>query len=84
MHTILPKGHPFNGPGREQSFKTCDDNQHWIHVTVFEGDSDLVVNCKNLGKVTIDNLPALPAGEASIIVRLTVDMNGVIKIEAHD
>ena len=26
MHTILPRGHPFNKAGKEQSFKTCDDN----------------------------------------------------------
>ena len=84
MHTILPRGHPFNKAGKEQSFKTCDDNQHWIHVTVFEGDDSLIENCRLLGKVTVDNLPALPAGHASIIVRLSVDGNGVIRVEAHD
>jgi len=26
MHTILPRGHPLNKAGKEQSFKTCDDN----------------------------------------------------------
>lgn len=62
MFPIFKKGTPMNGPGKEEGFKTVDDDQHWIHVTIYEGNEDLVKDCRWLGKLTIDNLAKKPAG----------------------
>ena len=73
MYPILKKGTPMNGVGKEEGFKTVDKDQHWIHVQIYEGNSELIKDNRFLGKLTVDNLPKCPTGEAGIRVRLTTD-----------
>ncbi len=64
----------------EDTFYTCHDGQRAIQVDVYQGESRHVANNLKLGELTIP-VPAKPAGEQSITVRFTYDINGILEVD---
>lgn len=65
---------------REQTVNTIVDNQAALHVSVFQGESRLVKDNIFLGEITIP-VPAKPAGQVSVSIRFTYDVNGLLEAE---
>lgn len=59
---------------------TVHDNQSAITVGIYQGESRRVENNVHLGDLTIQ-IPMAPAGEQSIDLRYTYDINGVLEVE---
>lgn len=59
---------------------TVHDNQKSIRVDVYQGESRRVENNLKLGELKI-KVPPAPAGEESIDVRYTYDINGILEVE---
>ncbi|UHA75068.1 molecular chaperone HscC [Paenibacillus sp. 481] len=84
----LSSGHYFpiierNTPipvSRVERLYTIKDNQKMILVDVYQGESRRVDNNLKLGEVEI-NVPPAPAGDQSIDVRYTYDINGILEVE---
>jgi molecular chaperone HscC len=66
---------------REEMFSTIEDNQTSITFGVFQGEHSLVRDNKKLGEYTIKDLQPLPAGEHTISVRFTYDLNGILEVD---
>ena len=66
---------------REETFHTLEDNQTAIKFGVFQGEHSLVRDNKQLGEVSIKGLEPRPAGETSIRVRFTYDLNGILEVD---
>ncbi|MFT3693028.1 MAG: Hsp70 family protein [Kofleriaceae bacterium] len=66
---------------REESFSTIADDQTELTVAVYQGEHSLVRDNKKLGEFTIKGLAPLPAGEQSIRVRFTYDLNGILEVD---
>ncbi|WP_058303578.1 molecular chaperone HscC [Gorillibacterium timonense] len=63
-----------------ERFYTLRDNQTQLVVDIYQGESRRVENNIHLGDLDI-HVAASPAGEQSIDVRYTYDINGVLEVE---
>ncbi|QDQ26282.1 molecular chaperone HscC [Chitinimonas arctica] len=65
---------------REQIVSTIVDNQPALHVSIFQGESRLVKDNIFLGELILP-VPPRPAGQISVAVRFTYDVNGLLEAE---
>lgn len=65
-----------------RAFSTVVDNQKEINVVVYSGNSSIPEECSELGMLTIENKEMGPAGTVGVIVKLSVDSNGLLKCYA--
>lgn len=65
---------------RVERLYTVHDNQKRLTVAVYQGESRLVEHNIKLGELQI-KIPPAPAGEQSIDVRYTYDINGILEVE---
>ena len=65
---------------RVQRLYTVQDNQRHLSVDVYQGESRRVENNLKLGELKV-KIPIAPAGEQSIDVRYTYDINGILEVE---
>jgi len=63
-----------------ETFYTSHDKQTTIHVNVYQGESRRVDNNIKLGELIVQ-VPSGDAGEQSIDVRFTYDINGILEVE---
>lgn len=72
-------------PTREHRVvQTARDDQRELRLELFEGEGEDVHDARRVGLVTLGALPAAPAGEVSILVDFTVDVDGLIRVDARD
>lgn len=67
---------------REEVYSTVSDNQTEISVVIFQGENRLVRNNIQLGKLEV-RVPKKKAGEESIVVRFSYDINGLLEIDVQ-
>lgn len=65
---------------REERFSTLQDNQKQINLKVFQGENPLVKNNILLGEILV-KVPKAPAGEQSVDVRFTYNLDGLLEVE---
>jgi molecular chaperone HscC len=65
---------------RVERFSTISDNQKAIAVEIFQGESRLTKNNIKLGLIELA-VPPAPAGQQTIDVRFTYDINGILEVE---
>ncbi|HEX7375985.1 MAG TPA: molecular chaperone HscC [Pirellulales bacterium] len=61
---------------------TVEPNQTEIRCKVFQGESRRVDENLLLGEFSVGEIPRAPAGEQSLDIRFTYDLNGVLEVEA--
>jgi molecular chaperone HscC len=73
--TVLPAS-------RISTFSTVAAGQREIRLEVYQGEHSLCEKNQKLGEYSVKGLPLSPAGEQSIEVRFSYDMNGVLEVDA--
>ena len=68
---------------RVETFRTVDHNQKEIQVEVYQGEHSLCRDNRKLGEFKMKNLPQRSAGEVTMDVRFTYDLNGLLEVEAR-
>ncbi|MBS0261312.1 MAG: Hsp70 family protein [Planctomycetes bacterium] len=66
---------------RVERVYTIHNNQTYMEIRIYQGESRRVEGNLLLGKVTVQGIPRGPAGQA-VDVRFTYDLNGVLEVEA--
>ncbi|MBL0694488.1 Hsp70 family protein [Comamonas sp. JC664] len=66
---------------RVERYTTTGDFQREIRVEVYQGEHAQCSDNVKLGEYTFTGLPPAPAGEQSIAVRFTYDLNGILEVE---
>jgi molecular chaperone HscC len=66
---------------RVKGYVPMQEGQKSLAFEIFQGEARLVRDNINLGKLTVP-LPKLPRGEATVDVRFTYDVNGLLEVEA--
>jgi|CXWL01.1.fsa_nt_gi molecular chaperone HscC len=66
---------------RVSSFSTTTDGQTTIVIQVFQGENASCVDNRKLGSYRVKGIPPAPAGEQSVEVRFTYDLDGVLEVE---
>jgi molecular chaperone DnaK len=69
---------------RSETFSTADDNQPSVEVHVLQGESEMALYNKTLGKFQLVGIPPAPRGMPQIEVTFDIDANGIINVSATD
>jgi molecular chaperone DnaK len=69
---------------RTETFTTADDNQPSVEIHVLQGERDMAMYNKTLGKFQLVDLPPAPRGIPQIEVTFDIDANGIVHVSAKD
>src|SRR5688572_9534217 len=69
---------------KSETFTTAEDNQPSVEVHVLQGESEMAVYNKTLGKFQLVGIPPAPQGLPQIEVTFDIDANGIINVSAKD
>jgi molecular chaperone DnaK len=67
-----------------QVFSTADDNQGAVTVHVLQGEREMAVGNKSLGRFDLTGIPPAPRGMPQIEVAFDIDANGILHVSAKD
>jgi molecular chaperone DnaK len=67
-----------------QVFSTTEDNQTVVRIHVVQGERDMAVDNKTLGRFELVGLPPAPRGVPQVEVTFDIDADGVVKVSAKD
>jgi len=69
---------------KSQTFTTADDNQSSVEVHVLQGEREMAMYNKTLGKFQLVGIPPAPRGVPQIEVTFDIDANGIVHVSAKD
>ena len=69
---------------KSEVFTTAEDNQPSVEVHVLQGESEMALYNKTLGKFQLVGIPPAPRGMPQIDVAFDIDANGIIHVTAKD
>ncbi|MEW6040729.1 MAG: molecular chaperone DnaK [Elusimicrobiota bacterium] len=69
---------------KSQIFSTADDNQHSVTIHVLQGEREMAMHNRTLGKFDLVGIPPAPRGVPQIEVTFDIDANGIVNVSAKD
>jgi molecular chaperone DnaK len=69
---------------KSQIFTTAADSQPSVEVHVLQGEREMAVYNKTIGRFHLDGIPPAPRGIPQIEVSFDIDANGIINVSAKD
>ncbi len=69
---------------KSEVFSTAEDNQPSVIVHVLQGESEMALYNKTLGKFELVGIPPAPRGMPQVEVSFDIDANGIINVSAKD
>jgi molecular chaperone DnaK (HSP70) len=68
----------------ERIFTTHTNNQPDVTIKIYEGEREFTKYNNLLGIFTLSDIPPMPRGDAKIIVKFSVDVNGILNVSAKE
>jgi molecular chaperone DnaK len=69
---------------RSEVITTADDNQPTVEIHLLQGEREMAMYNKTLGKFQLVDLPPAPRGIPQIEVTFDIDANGIVHVGAED
>ncbi len=69
---------------KSQVFSTAADSQTTVEIHVLQGERQMSVDNKTIGRFHLDGLPPAPRGIPQIEVTFDIDANGILNVSAKD
>ncbi len=69
---------------RSETFTTAEDGQPSVEIHVLQGEREMAMYNKTLGKFQLVDLPPAPRGVPQIEVTFDIDANGIVHVSAKD
>jgi molecular chaperone DnaK len=69
---------------KSQIFSTAADNQPAVSIHVLQGEREMAVHNKTLGRFELVGIPPAPRGIPQIEVTFDIDANGIVNVSAKD
>jgi molecular chaperone DnaK len=69
---------------KSEVFSTAEDNQPSVEIHVLQGEREMAMYNKSLGKFQLTGIPPAPRGIPQVEVGFDIDANGIVKVSAKD
>ena len=69
---------------RSDVFSTAEKNQNLVEVHILQGEREMAIDNKSLGRFKLMGIPPAPRGVPQILVSLDIDANGILQVTALD
>ncbi|MGE3163473.1 MAG: molecular chaperone DnaK [Planctomycetota bacterium] len=69
---------------RKQVFSTAADSQPAVDIHVLQGEREMALDNRPLGRFKLDGIPPAPRGMPQIEVTFDIDANGILNVSAKD
>lgn len=69
---------------KSQIFSTAANNQTQVEINVLQGEREMAVDNKSLGRFILDGIPPAMRGIPQIEVTFDIDSNGILNVTAKD
>ncbi len=69
---------------KTQIFSTAADNQPAVSINVLQGEREMAIDNRTLGRFDLVGLPPAPRGIPQIEVTFDIDANGILHVSAKD
>lgn len=69
---------------KSQVFSTAADNQTSVEIHILQGEREMAIDNKSLGRFILDGIPPSPRGLPQVEVSFDIDVNGILNVKAKD
>jgi molecular chaperone DnaK len=69
---------------RTENFTTATEGQSAVDIHVLQGEREMAVDNKSLGRFLLEGIPPAPRGVPKIEVLFDIDANGILHVSAKD
>jgi molecular chaperone DnaK len=69
---------------KTETFSTAEDNQTTVEIHVLQGERELAVYNRTIGKFQLTGIPPAPRGMPQVEVTFDIDANGILHVGARD
>jgi len=69
---------------KKETFSTAADNQTAVDIHVLQGERDMALDNRTLGRFQLVGIPPAPRGMPQIEVTFDIDANGILSVSAKD
>lgn len=69
---------------KSQVFSTAAENQTTVEIHVLQGERQIAIDNKTIGRFHLDGIPPAPRGIPQIEVTFDIDANGILNVSAKD
>jgi len=69
---------------KSQVFSTAADNQDKVDIHVLQGEREMALDNKSIGRFQLTGIPPAPRGVPQIEVTFDIDANGILSVSAVD
>ncbi|HYW31903.1 MAG TPA: molecular chaperone DnaK [Gemmatimonas sp.] len=69
---------------KTETFSTADDNQTTVEIHVLQGERELAVYNRTIGKFQLTGIPPAARGMPQVEVTFDIDANGILHVVARD
>jgi molecular chaperone DnaK len=69
---------------KSETFSTADDNQTTVEIHVLQGERELAMYNRTIGKFQLTGIPPAPRGMPQVEVTFDIDANGILHVSAKD
>jgi molecular chaperone DnaK len=69
---------------KSQTFSTASDGQTAVSIHVLQGEREMAVQTRTLGRFDLVGIPPAPRGVPQVEVTFDIDANGIVHVSAKD
>lgn len=69
---------------KSEIFSTAADNQSTVEIHVLQGEREMAIDNKTIGRFHLDGIPPAPRGLPQVEVTFDIDANGILSVHAKD
>src|SRR5215212_5698199 len=69
---------------KSETFSTAEDNQTTVEIHVLQGERQMAMDNRTIGKFQLTGIPPAPRGMPQVEVTFDIDANGILHVTARD